>query len=57
MNSPEWLVTDLLRVEDLLIATATESAYPLVQEASTHLIKAGGKRLRPALVLVRKRVV
>lgn len=55
MNSPEWLVTDLLRVEDLLIATATESVYPLVQEASTHLIKAGGKRLRPALVLVTSR--
>ena len=55
MNSPEWLVTDLLRVEDLLLATATESIYPLVQEASAHLIKAGGKRLRPALVLVTSR--
>jgi heptaprenyl diphosphate synthase len=49
------LVHDLLRVEDLLIATASESVYPLVQEASTHLIKAGGKRLRPALVLVTSR--
>lgn len=55
MNSPDWLVHDLLRVEDLLIATASESVYPLVQEASTHLIKAGGKRLRPALVLVTSR--
>jgi heptaprenyl diphosphate synthase len=55
VNSPEWLVHDLLRVEDLLIATASESVYPLVQEASTHLIKAGGKRLRPALVLVTSR--
>lgn len=55
MNSPEWLVHDLLRVEDLLIATASESVYPLVQEASTHLMKAGGKRLRPALVLVTSR--
>ena len=55
MNSPEWLVHDLLRVEDLLLATASESVYPLVQEASTHLMKAGGKRLRPALVLVTSR--
>ena len=55
MSSPAWLVDDLLRVEDLLIATATDSVYPLVQEASTHLIKAGGKRLRPALVLVTSR--
>ena len=55
MTSPTWLVEDLLRVEELLVATASESVYPLVQEASTHLIKAGGKRLRPALVLVTSR--
>ncbi|HWC13670.1 MAG TPA: polyprenyl synthetase family protein [Actinomycetota bacterium] len=55
MSSPAWLVDDLLRVEELLISTATDSIYPLVQEASTHLIKAGGKRLRPALVLVTSR--
>lgn len=55
MNSPSWLVDDLLRVEELLMTTASASIYPLVQEASTHLIKAGGKRLRPALVLVTSR--
>lgn len=55
MTSPAWLVEDLLRVEGLLISTASESVYPLVQDASTHLIKAGGKRLRPALVLVTSR--
>jgi heptaprenyl diphosphate synthase len=55
VNSPDWLVEDLLRVEELLLATASASDYPLVQEASTHLIKAGGKRLRPALVLVASR--
>lgn len=55
MNSPSWLVQDLLRVEELLMSTASASAYPLVQDASTHLIKAGGKRLRPALVLVTSR--
>ena len=55
MNSPSWLVDDLIRVEELLMTTASASIYPLVQEASTHLIKAGGKRLRPALVLVTSR--
>lgn len=55
MNSPDWLTRDLLRVEELLMSTASASIYPLVQEASTHLIKAGGKRLRPALVLVTSR--
>lgn len=55
MNSPSWLVDDLIRVEELLMTTASASIYPLVQEASTHLIKAGGKRLRPALVLVASR--
>ena len=37
------------------MTTASASIYPLVQEASTHLIKAGGKRLRPALVMVTSR--
>lgn len=55
MSSPTWLVDDLIRVEELLMSTASASIYPLVQEASTHLIKAGGKRLRPALVLVTSR--
>ena len=52
MIGPTWLVDDLLRVEDILMKRAGESAQPLVAEASTHLIKAGGKRLRPALVLL-----
>lgn len=55
MTLPEWLVDDLLRVEDLLRATAEDSQYDVVAEASTHLLKAGGKRLRPALVLVTSR--
>lgn len=55
MNLPAWLVDDLLRVEDLLRTTAADSQYELVAEASSHLIKAGGKRLRPALVLVTSR--
>lgn len=43
---------DLRRVEDLLLRRAGASANPLVSEASTHLIKAGGKRVRPAVVLL-----
>jgi heptaprenyl diphosphate synthase len=42
----------LARVEALLLQTAGGSAHPLVAEASTHLARAGGKRLRPALVLI-----
>ena len=58
MNAPAidagmpWLVDDLLRVEALLLETAGSSLHPLVSESSTHLIRAGGKRLRPSLVLV-----
>ncbi|MBW3594505.1 MAG: polyprenyl synthetase family protein [Actinobacteria bacterium] len=50
-----WLVDDLLRVEELLLETAGSSLHPLVSESSTHLIRAGGKRLRPSLVLVSSR--
>ncbi len=55
MIGPPWLVDDMLRVEQLLIDTAGSSGSPLVGEASTHLIKAGGKRLRPALVMITSR--
>lgn len=52
---PAWLVDDMLRVESLLIATAGESEDDVVSEAALHLIKAGGKRLRPALALISSR--
>jgi heptaprenyl diphosphate synthase len=52
---PTWLVDDLLRVESLMVERAGESVQPLVAEAATHLINAGGKRLRPALVLLSSR--
>lgn len=55
MIGPSWLVEDMLRVEQLLFSTAGSSEIPLVGEASTHLIKAGGKRLRPALVMITSR--
>ena len=49
---PGWLASDMARIEELLFASAGASKLPLVAEASTHLMKAGGKRLRPALVLI-----
>ena len=55
MIGPTWLVDDLLRVESLMVERAGESVQPLVAEAATHLINAGGKRLRPALVLLSSR--
>jgi geranylgeranyl pyrophosphate synthase len=53
--TPAWLRRDMERIEALLLERAGASAHPLVSEASTHLIKAGGKRLRPALVLMTAR--
>ena len=53
---PDCLAADMSRVEELLLATAGASDHPLVAEPSTHLIKAGGKRLRPALVLLSAQV-
>lgn len=49
---PPWLSGDMARIEALLLEIAGASKHPLVAEPSTHLIKAGGKRLRPALVLL-----
>jgi heptaprenyl diphosphate synthase len=55
MFGEAWLVDDILRIEQLLIKTAGSSGHPLIDEAATHLIRAGGKRLRPALVLLSSR--
>lgn len=55
MNQPSWLVDDLLRVEALLNDTAGSSPHDLVRAPALHLIQAGGKRLRPALVLTAAR--
>ena len=55
MIGPSWLVEDMLRVEDLMLETAGASTNPLVGEAASHLLKAGGKRLRPALVMITSR--
>ncbi|MPZ69492.1 MAG: polyprenyl synthetase family protein [Actinobacteria bacterium] len=55
MNLPEWLQAEIGRVEDVLMERAGASPSALVAESSTHLIKAGGKRVRPALVLLSSR--
>jgi heptaprenyl diphosphate synthase len=55
MPGPSWLRKDVARVERLLIGSASDSLHPLVSEASTHLIKAGGKRIRPTLVMLSSR--
>ncbi|MGZ6963489.1 MAG: polyprenyl synthetase family protein, partial [Acidimicrobiia bacterium] len=46
----EPLATDLERVETQL-AAAVRSEDPFLEEVAAHLVKAGGKRLRPALTL------
>ena len=51
-TAPSWLTEDVERIERLLIATAGHSLNPLVSDAATHLIHAGGKRVRPTLVLL-----
>ena len=50
-----WLVDDLIRVEGVMVDAVASRAHPLVDEAAMHLIKAGGKRLRPALVMLASR--
>ncbi len=55
MIGPQWLVDDIQRVEELLVGTAGASHHPLVSEPALHLLKAGGKRLRPMLVLITSR--
>lgn len=47
----ESLLSDLVRVEELL-REHIKGDYPLLVETSRHLVEAGGKRLRPLLVLL-----
>jgi heptaprenyl diphosphate synthase len=42
---------ELTQVEELLIESI-DTEIPILDQAATHLIKAGGKRLRPAFVLL-----
>jgi len=43
---------ELATLEDLLLDTAHTTTRPLIDEAARHLIQAGGKRLRPVLVIL-----
>lgn len=54
MNSQDFFASiknELQQVEEQL-CTTLDTQQPLLKEASEHLIKAGGKRLRPAFVLL-----
>lgn len=46
------LIADDMRAMDAVIARRLQSEVPLVAEVSQYIIAAGGKRLRPALVLL-----
>lgn len=50
--SPLALVADELHSVDTVIAQRLESGVPLVGQVSRYIIAAGGKRLRPALLLL-----
>ena len=46
------LITDDMREVDAVVSRRLESGVPLVAEVSRYIISAGGKRLRPALLLL-----
>jgi octaprenyl-diphosphate synthase len=50
-NPVSFIAADMHEV-DLVIARRLESGVPLVAEVSRYIISAGGKRLRPALLLL-----
>lgn len=45
-------VTDELAIVEERLISSIKSDLPLLDQASTHLVKAGGKRLRPAFALL-----
>jgi octaprenyl-diphosphate synthase len=49
---PHQLVTDELRLVERQLATRIQSREPLLDEIGQYLIGAGGKRVRPAVVLL-----
>jgi octaprenyl-diphosphate synthase len=50
--NPLALIADDMREVDLVIARRLDSGVPLVGQVSQYIISAGGKRLRPALLLM-----
>lgn len=53
----DWqaLVKDDLREVEIFLADAISSDVPNIRDVSNHLLSAGGKRLRPALVILASR--
>ena len=51
-TSPLTIITDDMREVDQVIAQRLTSSVPLVAQISQYIIAAGGKRLRPALLLL-----
>ena len=51
-TNPLAVISDDMREVDQVIARRLESGVPLVGEVSRYIIAAGGKRLRPALLLL-----
>ena len=52
LSNPLAIIADDMREVDLVIARKLDSGVPLVAEVSRYIIAAGGKRLRPALLLL-----
>ena len=52
LSSPLSLIAHDMREVDRVIARKLDSGVPLVGEVSRYIISAGGKRLRPALLLL-----
>ena len=52
VSNPLSLVSDDMREVDAVIAQRLSSSVPLIGEISQYIISAGGKRLRPALLLM-----
>ena len=51
-SNPLAIIADDMREVDAVIARRLDSSVPLVGEVSRYIIAAGGKRLRPALLLL-----
>lgn len=51
-RSPLALISEELRCVDAIISERLESGVPLVAQVSRYIISAGGKRLRPSLLLL-----
>ena len=51
-SNPLILIADDMRQVDAVIANRLSSSVPLIGEIAHYIISAGGKRLRPALLLM-----